>query len=68
MVLLNIIYGFIMALVLVLSYMIMTRSADFYEHLFVYVWATWSIGHIIYDAVAYRVVRLFNKDHDVYKG
>lgn len=68
MVLLNILYGLIMALVISLSSMLFFWSADFNELEFLGLWGVWTVGHIIYDLLAYRVVKLFNKDHDVYRG
>jgi hypothetical protein len=67
MVLLNIIYGFIVALFLTLGKMGWLYTADFDESLFFYGWLLWTSGHIIYDFVAYYVVEYFNRDK-VYRG
>lgn len=68
MVLLNILYGLIMSLAFVLTYMLFKLSSDFPEMVFLHIWSAWTIGHIVYDAVAFQIVKLFNKKDDVYRG
>ncbi len=68
MILLNIIYGLIMSLAFVLTYMLFKSSTDFPEMVFLHIWSAWTLGHIVYDAVAYRVVKFFNRTDDVYRG
>lgn len=70
MVLLNILYGLILSFFLMIGYAGATGSMDFNERGFVALWAMWTVGHIVYDAVAYQVVKFFNKTKDdgVYRG
>jgi hypothetical protein len=66
-VLLNILYGFIMALVYSIGVMVWQQTLNFNEGIFILMWGMWTMGHIIYDVLSHWLVDYFNRDK-VYTG
>lgn len=72
MILLNILYGFVIALVAITGlacYKMINLHQSFsfdYESFFI-IWIVWSGGHIVYDVAAHYLVKFFNRNR-VYRG
>jgi hypothetical protein len=64
-VLLNIVYGLIIALMALGIAVLLGYGMAWYE--FLGLWVIWSVGHIIYDTIAYWLVKFFNRTK-VYRG
>ena len=62
MILLNVLYGFIIATIISLAYMAWNYTADFNGSLFFYVWMISVIANTVYDFAAHWTVRFFNQN------
>ena len=63
MLLLNIVYGLVMAIATAIAFWFLGRPLSGNEWFAVF--GAWAGGHIVYDYVAHQIVQYYNKDNVV---